>query len=215
MPESLQTASRPFSLNTATCALQRRSTLVFWLQGITLVWMLAECGLSLYAARAASSPALFAFGSDSLVELLSAAIVLLQFLPRISLSERSATRAAGALLFLLGSFVCIAAIVSMALRRPPQESRLGIAITAAALVVMPVLAALKRHEARRINNTALAADAVQSAACAYLAAIALAGTGIDAVFHVPWFDPIAALSAMPFLFREGRDAWRGNACACC
>jgi hypothetical protein len=67
---------------------------VFWLQGIALVWMLVECGLSLYAAAAAHSPAMFAFGSDSFVELLSAGVVLLQFLPRFSVSERIAARAA-------------------------------------------------------------------------------------------------------------------------
>jgi len=37
----------------ATCAPTRGSAAVLWLQGITLVWMLVECGLSLYAAAAA------------------------------------------------------------------------------------------------------------------------------------------------------------------
>src|ERR1700689_5310891 len=87
--------------STATCPPVRRSAAVFWLQGITLIWMLVECGLSLYAAAAAHSPALLAFGSDSFVELLSAGVVLLQFLPQVSISERKAARAAGALLFVL------------------------------------------------------------------------------------------------------------------
>ena len=56
--------------------------MVLWLQGITLAWMLVECGVSLYAAALARSPAMLAFGSDSLIELLSATVVLLQFLPR-------------------------------------------------------------------------------------------------------------------------------------
>ena len=65
--------------STVTCAPTDRSAAVFWLQGITLIWMLAECGLSLYAAAAARSPAMLAFASDSFVELLSAGVVLLQF----------------------------------------------------------------------------------------------------------------------------------------
>jgi hypothetical protein len=56
--------------------------------------MLVECGLSLYAAAAAHSPVLLAFGSDSFVELLSAGVVLLQFLPRLSVSEGIAARQA-------------------------------------------------------------------------------------------------------------------------
>jgi hypothetical protein len=55
-----------------------RSVAVVWLQGVTLLWMLIECGVALFAASRAHSPALLAFGSDSLVELLSAAVVLLQ-----------------------------------------------------------------------------------------------------------------------------------------
>ncbi len=175
MSELVQIDTQLSKSNTATRSLVGRSATVFWLQGITLVWMLAECGLSLYAAAAAQSPAMLAFGSDSFVELLSAGVVLLQFLPRVSISERSAARAAGALLFVLALIVCVMATVSLALRLRPETSRLGIGITLAALVVMPILAALKRREACRSNNSALAADAVQSATCAYLAVIALAG----------------------------------------
>jgi divalent metal cation (Fe/Co/Zn/Cd) transporter len=80
---------------------------------------------------------------------------------------------------------------------------------------MPVLAWLKRREARRAGNTALAADAVQSATCAYLALIALAGLIMNALFHIAWFDPVAALAAIPLLVKEGRSAWRGEACGCC
>src|SRR5580658_5004570 len=107
----------------------RYSAAVFWLQGITLIWMLAECGLSLYAAAAAHSPAMLAFGSDSFVELLSAGVVLLQFVPHVSISERRAARADGALLFALALIVCVTAIISLTLRLRPESSRLGIGIT--------------------------------------------------------------------------------------
>lgn len=177
--------------------------------------MLVECGLALYAAAAAHSPAMLAFGSDSFVELLSAGVVLLQFLPQVSISERSAARTAGALLFALALIVCVMATVSLALRLRTETSRLGIGITLAALIVMPILAELKRREACRSNNVALAADAVQSATCAYLALIALVGLSINAFFHLSWFDPFAALLATPLLLKEGRAAWHGEACSCC
>jgi len=142
-------------------------------------------------------------------------VVLLPFLPQVSMSERSAARAAGALLFAIALIVCIMAIASIALRLRPEISRLGIGITVAALIVMPILAKLKRREARRSNNAALAADAVQSATCAYLAGVALAGLALNALFHIAWFDSLAALAAIPLLLKEGRAAWRGKACGCC
>jgi len=88
-------------------------------------------------------------------------------------------------------------------------------VTTCALIAMPFLAWLKRREARRTNNVALAADAVQSATCAYLALITLAGLAANAAFHIPWFDSLAALLAVPILFSEGRSAWQGHACGCC
>ncbi len=66
---------------------------VAWLQGITLAWMLIECAVSLTAAARAHSAALLAFGADSFVELLSATVVLLQFLPRFALKKTQAQRA--------------------------------------------------------------------------------------------------------------------------
>src|SRR5271156_922861 len=113
MSELVQFEIQRSKLTTATCAPTRGSATVFWLQGITLLWMLVECALSLYAAAAAHSPVLLAFGSDSFVELLSAGVVLLQFLPHVPISQRNAARAAGALLFALALIVCVMAIGSL------------------------------------------------------------------------------------------------------
>src|ERR1035438_6540945 len=79
----------------------RPGAAVLWLQSVTLAWMLVEFGVSAYAAVKAHSPAMLAFGSDSLVELLSATVVLLQCVPSMPRSERRASRFAGVLLFLL------------------------------------------------------------------------------------------------------------------
>jgi divalent metal cation (Fe/Co/Zn/Cd) transporter len=158
---------------------------------------------------------MLAFGSDSLIELMSAAVVLLPWFSSVSVSERKATRAAAVLLFVLAFVVGCVALASLALRFHPETSRTGIGITIAALLAMPVLARLKRREARRCGNAALAADATQSAACAYLALIALAGLAVNALFHIAWFDAAAALAATPILIKEGISAWRGHTCGCC
>jgi divalent metal cation (Fe/Co/Zn/Cd) transporter len=193
----------------------RPSKTVLWLQLITLAWMLVECGVSLYAAKAAHSAALLAFGSDSFVELLSASLVMAQFIPGVAIGERRTSRLAGGLLFLLALIVAATAVVSLVLRVKPETSVAGMAITIAALIAMPGLAWLKRREARRSGNIALAADAVQSATCAYLALITLMGLAVNAVFHIAWMDSLAALVAVPILIKEGRSAWRGQNCGCC
>ena len=188
---------------------------VYWLQGVTLAWMVVEFGVAAYAAATAHSTAMLAFGSDSLMELMSASVVLLQWIPGVSISERRAARTASVLLFVLALVVAGAAVASLALGVRAETSCSGIGITIAALIAMPVLARLKRREARRSGNVALAADAAQSATCAYLALIALVGVGVNATFHIAWFDAAAALVAVPLLVKEGRSAWKGQGCACC
>jgi len=188
---------------------------ILWLEGVTLAWMLVECGVALYAAATARSTAMLAFGSDSLVELLSATVVLLQFVPGVRLSARRAANWSALLLFMLSACVAGVAAASLYLGLRPETTASGIAITVAALVAMPVLALLKRREARRTGNAALAADAVQSATCAYLALTALAGVAMNAVLHIPWIDSLAALIAVPILIREALLTSRGQGCACC
>jgi divalent metal cation (Fe/Co/Zn/Cd) transporter len=177
--------------------------------------MLIECAVSLYSAARAHSPALLAFGCDSFVELLSAALVLVALAPRFHLDQRPINRAAGALLFILAAIVALTAILALAHKLEPAASPLGIAITIAALLIMPVLAAQKRKLSRITANTALAADAVQSATCAYLAAIALAGLVLNARYHIAVADSAAALAAIPILIIEGRRALQGKSCGCC
>lgn len=185
------------------------------LQVVTLAWMAVECGVSLAGAVAAHSPALLAFGSDSFVELLSAVIVLLQFLPSFPLNRRRAAQAAGVLLFLLAAVVALSATLALVRGVQPETSFAGIGITAAALIGMPILARKKRAAARAANNRALAADAVQSATCAYLAAVTLLGLAFNAAFHLSWVDSAAAFVAIPILAIEGRRALRGESCCCC
>lgn len=187
---------------------------VYWLQGITIFWMIVECGVSLYTAWSTRSIAMLAFGGDSLVELLSASIVLFSFLPKSSLSKERAALWAGVLLFALAAAVAIMSIAALVIGTAPETSCSGIFITAAALLVMPVLAWLKRRTARSTDSRALAADSAQSATCAYLAAITLVGLGVNAVFHVSWVDAIAALAALPLLIIEGRRAMQGELCDC-
>jgi divalent metal cation (Fe/Co/Zn/Cd) transporter len=98
--------------------------------------------------------------------------------------------------------------------RPMETSFVGIGITALALVVMPALAWMKRKQAQRMNNRALAADATQSATCAYLAAVTLAGLAAFAIWQIRWVDTVAALAAVPVIVVEGRRAWRGEGCGC-
>ncbi|MGA8605989.1 MAG: cation transporter [Candidatus Sulfotelmatobacter sp.] len=165
-------------------------------QTVTIAWMSVEAVVSLFAAWRAHSPALLAFGGDSAVELLSAAVVLWRFrasAPHENVEKRAA-RVAGALLLALAAFVAITSVASLLGYGEPNPTLLGIAILVAAAAVMPWLAKEKRRLSGATGSAALRADAAQSALCAYLSLIALAGLAINAIWRVKWADPIAALA---------------------
>jgi divalent metal cation (Fe/Co/Zn/Cd) transporter len=186
-------------------------------QTVTIAWMSVEAVVSLFAAWRARSPALLAFGGDSAIELFSAVVVLWRF--RASAAhedaEKLAARVAGALLFTLAAFVAVTSVTSLLGYGEPKPTFLGIAILIAAAVVMPWLAREKRRLSGVTGSAALRADAAQSALCAYLSLIALAGLAINAIWHVKWADPLAALAVLPLIVWEGREAMRGKTCDCC
>lgn len=91
--------------------------------------------------------------------------------------------------------------------REAQRSLIGMEVLLAAAFVMPWLASRKRHLAAVTLSAALKADAAESAHCAYMAWIVLAGLVVNATWSKSWADPIAALALTPLILREGRGSY--------
>jgi divalent metal cation (Fe/Co/Zn/Cd) transporter len=178
--------------------------------------MLVEVVVSLFSAWRARSPALFAFGGDSIIELTSALVVLWRFRSGsvCETKESGAARIAGSLLFLLAAGVVVVSAISLLGYGEPKPSVAGIVILLLAAAIMPLLARAKRKLSTVTGSAALRADAAESAVCTYLSLVALLGVGINTVWHFPWADPVAALVIVPFIIWEGREAMRGRACGC-
>ncbi len=201
-------------MSTATTApVPHVSRRVLQLQVITLVWMSVEAIVALLTAWRSHSPALFAFGGDSLIELLSAAVVFWRF--RFTLGEARAARIAGGLLFALAGFVVLTSVLNFLGYREAQRTLVGIGILLAASVVMPWLASRKRKLAVITMSGALKADAAESALCGYMAWIALVGLVVNAIWGKPWADPVAALCLIPIILHEGMEAVKGKPCQDC
>jgi len=182
------------------------------LQIITLVWMSVEAAVSLGTAWHAHSPALFGFGGDSLIELLSAAVVLCRF--RFNFDEAHAARIAGALLFALAGLVVLTSVLNFIGYREAQRSLVGICILLSAAIAMPLLANKKRKLAVLTSSAALKADSTESALCGYMAWIALVGLAVNVVWGKSWADPVAALALTPLILREGWEAFRAQRICC-
>jgi divalent metal cation (Fe/Co/Zn/Cd) transporter len=187
------------------------------IQALTIAWMSVEAVVSLSAAWTAHSPALLAFGGDSAIELVSAVVVYWRFRSNRSdeRTERIAAKITGSLLFALAAYVALVAALALRGHGEVRPSFLGIIVLIVAAVVMPLLAHQKRRLSAMTASAALRADAAESALCAYLSIIALAGLIARAFWGITWADPAAALCAMPLVAREGWETLQGKSCACC
>jgi Co/Zn/Cd efflux system component len=174
--------------------------------------MSVEAAVSLGTAWHAHSPALFGFGGDSLIELLSAAVVLWRF--QFRFDEARAAKIAGVLLLVLAGFVVLTSVLNLIGYREAERSLIGTAILLAAAVAMPFLANQKRKLAAVTSSASLKADAAESALCCYMAWIALAGLAVNAIWGLSWADPLAALVLTPLIVREGREALKSQRMCC-
>jgi len=186
------------------------------LEYFTLGWNLTEAAVAVAAGIAAGSIALVGFGVDSLIECFSGATLLwrLQVHEDDERRERIATRLVGISFILLAAYVAFEAVKSVVLREEPQVSVVGIVLSCAALVVMPLLASAKRRVALRLESRSLDADSRQTDLCAYLSAILLGGLALNALFGWWWADPAAGLIMVPIIAREGIENLRGETCEC-
>lgn len=187
---------------------------------LTIGWNIVEGVVAVIAAIAAGSIALLGFGVDSFVESTSAAVLLWRLLAErqaksaaaIERLDRRAHKLIAASLFLLAAYILWDAGSALAHQERPRPTIVGIALTAVSLGVMVWLARAKRRTAKMLASRAMEADAFQTTACWWLSLIALGGIGLNALFGWWWADPAAALGMTWFLVKEGREAWRAEAC---
>jgi Co/Zn/Cd efflux system component len=188
------------------------------LEWLTIGWLVLEAGVAIIAALAARSVALLGFGLDSLIELCSALVVLWRVSAARRASEaaeRTAQRLIAACFAGLSAYLAIDATHSLITGASPRITWAGLTISAAALVVMPLLGRAKRRVARQLQSAAVRGDAAQSWLCALTAGAALCSIAIHALLGWNWIDPLAALLIAALAAREAREAWNGEGCGEC
>ncbi len=190
------------------------------LEYFTLAWNSFEALVALISGVLAGSTALVGFGLDSVIEMVSAGILLWRFRAdgdseHRERAERTAHRLVGICFLLLAAYVAVESVRALWIKAQPERSLAGILIAIAAVVVMPVLGQAKRRISAQLGSRALHADSRQADFCAYLSAILLAGLLLHALLGWWWADPAAALVMVPIIAHEGVRAVHGRACDDC
>lgn len=178
---------------------------------ITIVWMIAEAALAVIAGVRAKSVLVTAFGFDSVIELLSAAVLLWRIKnessPRAEPIERRAATISGVLLVLLCVYIAVSSGVGILRHIEPEQSALGLGVAASAIVLMPLLAAWKRRINRELKSAALRADIAETVACAYMAALVVVGVLLNRFLHVWWIEYAASLALLVWIGHEAKETF--------
>jgi divalent metal cation (Fe/Co/Zn/Cd) transporter len=192
------------------------------LEVLTVGWNIVEGLVAVFAAAAAGSVALLAFGLDSFVECASGLVLIWRLrtervtLPRAHIEriEHRARRLVAASLFLLAVWVTFDAVHALWLGEHPEFSVVGIVLVSISMAAMLWLARAKRRVAHALGSRAMAADAFQTTACFWLSVATLGGITLNGALGWWWADPLAALVIAGLIVREGIAAWKGEPDCC-
>jgi divalent metal cation (Fe/Co/Zn/Cd) transporter len=199
-----------------------RSALIqraFRLEWLTVAWMVIEGLVAIVAGVIASSLTLTAFGLDSLIELVSAGVLIWRLTEELQRgeefsrhAERIASRSGGALLFILAAYIVLGAARSLWARRGGEFSVPGLAVAAVAIPIMYVLARRKLVVARQLGSRAMRADAIESLTCSWLSLVVVVGLIANVLLAAWWVDAVTSLCIVWFVIKEAREAWSGTNC---
>jgi divalent metal cation (Fe/Co/Zn/Cd) transporter len=185
------------------------------LEWLTVAWMLIEAGIAIGSGIVAHSLTLVAFGADSIVELMSALLLLWRLTVELRLCEEfpqkfeeRATKIGAVLLLALSVYVVVSAACVLWRGEGQEFSAPGLILAVIAIPTMYALAKTKLRLADTLGSAALRTDAVESIACCYLSAVVVVGLVVQRFVNAWWIDGVSALALVPFLLREAKEAWQ-------
>ena len=179
------------------------------LEYATIGWNVLEGAGAITVGIAAHSVALTAYGLDSSIEVFASTVTTWQLRNGSKRSEGPALRAIGACYLVVAAYIGAEATLHLVRGSRPSSSAIGIALTAAAVVVMTVLGIWKRNVGRDLSNNVLLAEANFSLVDAALSGTVLLGLALYSSLGWWWADPVAACAVAVLAVSEGIEGVRG------
>lgn len=158
--------------------------------------------------------ALFGFGADSFVEVISG-IGILHLIYRLNYGnvekrdsfEKTALRITGTAFYLLTIGLVIGAVLIIVNNNKPDSTIAGIIISSISLLTMYYLMTAKLKVGKELNSDAIIADAKCTKTCFYLSFVLLASSGAYELLQIGYIDAIGSLGIAYFAFSEGKESF--------
>jgi len=192
----------------------------FFLSIITVVYNLVEGIVSTYFGAHDETLALFGFGVDSFVEVISGLGVghMIYRMRRRPVTERdrferTALRVTGTSFFLLTAGLIAGSVFNIIGNSHPTTTVVGLIVSLISIFTMWLLIHFKLRVGRALSSMeaagaeAIVADAHCTRACLRLSFVLLASSALYELFRVPYIDVIGSLLIAYISFMEGREAF--------
>ncbi|MHC1707171.1 MAG: cation transporter [Bacteroidales bacterium] len=186
----------------------------FSLAVFTIVYNLGEGIFSTVLGYEDESLALFGFGVDSFIEMLSGfgiahMILRIRKNPQSNRDgfEKNALKITGTSFYILFAGLVVTSIYNIISGHKPETTFWGVVISLISIVVMLVLIYGKTTVGRKLNSEAILADAACTKVCIYMSVVLLASSLLYELTHIPYIDSIGTLGLAWFSFSEGRECF--------
>jgi divalent metal cation (Fe/Co/Zn/Cd) transporter len=194
-----------------------------WLSGFTIIYNIIEGAVSVGFGLSDDTLSLFGFGLDSFVEVISG-IGVWHMVVRTMRNdsqheafEKTALRVTGTSFYLLAVGLLLTAVYNIYTHRRPSTTIWGIVISLVSILVMVVLLNAKLRVGKKLDSSAIIADAHCTRACIYLSIILLSTSILFELFSIGFIDAVGALGIAYYAFTEGKEAFekaKGHTCGC-
>jgi divalent metal cation (Fe/Co/Zn/Cd) transporter len=185
---------------------------------VSMFAMLIEGVVGVWQGLAVGSIALTGWALGGLPEALASAMVAWRFSGSRTLSqtaERRAQRGVALSFWLTAPYIAAESFHHLLGQHHAETSVIGMALTAASLVLMPILGRVNHSLAERLDSAATAGEGTQNYLCGAQAAAVLVGLAVVAVWpSCWWFDPVIGLGVATAAIWQGVKSWRGEDCGC-
>ena len=200
-----------------------------WLSFITIAYNVIEGVVATWFGAADETLALFGFGVDSFVEVVSGlGIAHMIFRMRrneytgVDHFEITALRITGTVFYILVAGLMVGASLAIYTGAEPRTTMVGIVISTLSILTMYALYYYKMKVGKALNSAPIISDAKCTKTCFYLSFILLGSSLLYEILAIPYVDAVGSLGIAYYALKEGREAFekakkRQIACAdgCC
>jgi divalent metal cation (Fe/Co/Zn/Cd) transporter len=190
----------------------------------TIFYNIAEGAVAMFFGYKDETLALFGFGVDSFIEVISGIgiavmIVRIRRNPEspVSIFETKALKITGTAFYLLSAGLLAGIIVNLFNNHKPETTFWGIIISVLSIIVMVWLMNAKKNVGEQLNSNAIIADAKCTRVCVYMSLVLLASSLIYELTGFAYADIIGSAGLIFFSVSEGKEAFeksKGKKCTC-